>query len=64
MLRCSKKAFAKCPSSYLCGTREDATFTEDSECAAFNREVECKTVFLTREEAEATLEAQKGGDAK
>lgn len=42
MLRCSEKAFAKCPGSYLCGTRGDATFTEGSECAAFNREVEDK----------------------
>ncbi len=42
MLRCSKKAHAKCPARHLCDPIEDATFTEDSECAAFNREVEYK----------------------
>ncbi len=42
MLRCSEKAFARCPSHDLCRPIESATFTEDSECAAFNREVEDK----------------------
>lgn len=42
MLRCSPKAYAKCPDRHLCGPIEDATFTEDSECAAFNRAVEDK----------------------
>lgn len=42
MLKCSEKAFAKCPSRHLCGMRADATFTEGSECDAFNREVEGK----------------------
>lgn len=39
MLRCSKEAFAQCPTSHLCGSREDATFTEGSECDKFNQEV-------------------------
>lgn len=40
MQRCSEKAFAMCPTRHLCGRREDATFTDDSECAAYNRAVE------------------------
>ena len=44
MLRCSEKAYAQCPDRYLCGPIEDATFTEDSECDAFNRAVEGKTM--------------------
>lgn len=36
MMRCSEEAFAKCPTSHLCGSLTDATFMEDSECAAFN----------------------------
>lgn len=40
MQRCSEKAFAKCPTRHLCGTRDEATFTDDSECAAFNQEIE------------------------
>ena len=31
-----------CPTRHLCGQIEEATFTEDSECAAFNRAVEDK----------------------
>lgn len=42
MLRCSSKAYAQCPDHHLCGSIEDATFAEDSECAAFNQEVEAK----------------------
>lgn len=42
MLRCSPKAYAQCPDRHLCGSIEAATFTEDSECAAFNRTVEEK----------------------
>lgn len=42
MQRCSQKAFAMCPTRHLCGTIEDATFTDDSECAAFNRSVDDK----------------------
>lgn len=42
MQRCSEKAFSKCPTRHLCGTIEDATFTEGSECAAFNQAVEDK----------------------
>lgn len=39
MLSCSPKAYAQCPDRHLCGPIEDATFTESSECAAFNRAV-------------------------
>ncbi len=42
MLRCSPKAYAQCPDRHLCGPIEDATFTEGSECSAFNRSVEDK----------------------
>lgn len=40
MMRCSPEAFAKCPTSHLCGSLTEATFTDDSECAAFNKAVE------------------------
>ena len=39
MLRCSKEAFSKCPTREYCGCREEATFTEDSECAKFNAQI-------------------------
>ena len=39
MLRCSKEAFAACPDSTLCGSREDATYTEGSDCDKFNQEI-------------------------
>lgn len=42
MQRCSPKAYAMCPDRKYCGTIEDAVFTNNSECAAFNREVEGK----------------------
>lgn len=42
MQRCSKKAYAMCPTRHLCGSIEEAIFSEDSECAAFNRTVEDK----------------------
>lgn len=42
MLRCSEKAFTKCPDQLLCGSIADSIFAEDSECAAFNRAVEDK----------------------
>lgn len=45
MQRCSEKAFAMCPTRHLCGKIEDATFTEDSDCAAFNRAVEDKPMI-------------------
>lgn len=41
MQRCSEKAYAKCPTRHLCGPIEEATFTDDSECAVFNAKVEC-----------------------
>lgn len=42
MQRCSDKAYSMCPTRYLCGPIEEATFTDDSECAVFNRSVEDK----------------------
>lgn len=42
MMKCSEKAFAMCPTRHLCGTVDDAIFTEGSECAAFNNAVEDK----------------------
>lgn len=39
MLRCSKEAFAKCPTRALCGVPEEASFAEGSECDLFNRRV-------------------------
>lgn len=42
MQRCSEKAFAMCPYRKFCGTIENATFTDNSECAACNRSVEDK----------------------
>ncbi len=40
MLRCSKRAYNRCPDRYLCGSLADAVFTEHSECADFNRAME------------------------
>lgn len=42
MLRCSKEAFARCPTRHLCGSREEATFMEGSDCDKFNQAVECQ----------------------
>lgn len=40
MQRCSERAFAMCPYRHECGTIHEATFTDDSECAEFNRKVD------------------------
>ena len=40
MQRCSEKAYAMCPVRQWCGPIEEATFTDDSECAVFNTKVE------------------------
>ena len=40
MMQCSEKAFAACPTRHLCGSRSEATFADNSECAEFNRRVE------------------------
>ena len=47
MLRCSKEAFAACPTAHICGRREDSTFTEGSDCDKFNQAVanSCKPVI-------------------
>lgn len=42
MQRCSKKAYAMCPVRHLCCPINESTFTDESECAAFNRAVEDK----------------------
>lgn len=39
MLRCSPEAFAKRPTSHLCGSPHEATFAEGSECDEFNQQV-------------------------
>lgn len=39
MLKCSKEAFAKCPTRHLCGSPSEATFAEGSECDKFNQRV-------------------------
>ena len=39
MLKCSKEAFAACPTRHLCGCPEEAVFTEGSECDMFNRQI-------------------------
>lgn len=40
MMRCSPEAFAKCPMQKLCGSQQEATFTEGSDCDKFNQEIE------------------------
>lgn len=42
MQRCSEKAWSMCPTRHLCGPIEEATFTDDCECAVFNQSVEDK----------------------
>lgn len=39
MMKCDPMAFAKCPTRHLCGTPEDATFADGSECDRFNQKV-------------------------
>lgn len=39
MMRCSPEAFAQCPTRALCGSPQEATFAEGSECDRFNQEV-------------------------
>ena len=39
MMRCSPEAFAQCPTRALCGSPQEATFTEGSECDLFNQSV-------------------------
>ena len=38
--RCSERAFAMCPTHHLCGTRYEATFSDNSDCAEFNKKVD------------------------
>ena len=44
MQRCSEKAFAMCPTRHLCGSIKDATFTDNSECASFNKSVDDRSM--------------------
>ena len=37
MLKCRKEAFAKCPTRHLCGSQDEATFAEGSDCDKFNQ---------------------------
>lgn len=39
MLRCSEKAYARCPMRHLCGPIEEAVFGDDSACAVYNAEI-------------------------
>lgn len=39
MKKCDPKAFAKCPTHHLCGTPEDSTFADGSECDKFNQQI-------------------------
>ena len=39
MLKCSKEAFAACPTRHLCGSPEEATFTVGSDCDMFNQQI-------------------------
>ena len=40
MQLCSEFAYAMCPDRAHCGSRTEAVFADDSECAAFNRSAE------------------------
>lgn len=40
MQRCSELAYAMCPDRAHCGSRTEAVFADDSECAVFNRSAE------------------------
>ena len=42
MRQCSAKAYAMCPIRHMCGPIDEATFTDCSGCAAFNKQVEDK----------------------
>lgn len=56
MMQCSEKAFAMCPTRHLCGSRDDATFTDDSECAEFNRHVEDLPMIMETTKAERLID--------
>lgn len=46
-----------CPESHLCGLRRDAVFTENSECAEFNRHVEDLPITMETTNAERLIDA-------
>lgn len=56
MMQCSEKAFAMCPESHICGLRCDAIFTEDSECAEYNRHVEDLPMAMDTTKAERLID--------
>ena len=64
MLRCSKEAYAKCPSAGSCGLREQSTFVEGSECHRFNMEVEKTGSIKTNADAIREIFSTDEGIAK
>lgn len=63
MQRCSERAFAMCPYRKECGTIYEATFSDNSDCAEFNRKVDSMPMTnadriraMTDEELAAFLE--------
>ena len=64
MLRCSKEAFARCPTAVLCGMREQSTFVEGSECHRFNMEVEKTGSIKTNADAIREIFSTDEGIAK
>ena len=70
MLKCSKEAFAACPTRHPCGCPEEATFVEGSECDMFNRQIGSHVMThadqiraMSDEELEPTILAVKLGYA-
>ena len=64
MLRCSKEAFARCPTAGLCGMREQSTFVEGSECHRFNMEIEMNGHVMTHADAIREICSTDEGIAK
>ena len=44
ILRCSSDAYARCPTNYLCGSVDDATFAAGSDCDKFNQRIEMQRI--------------------
>lgn len=59
MMKCSAKAFAACPTRHLCGSIEDATYCEGSECDKFNQEIE-NHVFTNADQIRAMGDEELG----
>ena len=58
MMKCSEKAFSKCPDRRICVG--DATFNEGSECDKFNQQVENEVI--TRLEKIRSMSAEELAD--